>query len=79
MATMYSFTRDPALLHGGARGGAIDIYNWLVSTDLLNPETGYQRDTMETADGHCQLQGGVNIINFLINFQFLNSFLVVDL
>lgn len=76
---MYNFTRDPALLHGGARGGAIDIYNWLVSTDLLNPETGYQRDTMETADGKCQLQGGVNIIYCLINLQFIKYFLVFNL
>ena len=59
MATQYSFTHDPTLLQGGARGGAIDIYNWLVSTDLLNTETGCQRDTMETAGGQCQLQGGV--------------------
>ncbi|CAF4099056.1 unnamed protein product, partial [Rotaria sordida] len=58
MATMYSFTRDSTLLQGGARGGAIDIYNWLVSTDLLNPQTGYQRDTMNTDNGQCQLWGG---------------------
>ncbi len=73
MATMYSFTRDPTLLHGGARGGAIDIYNWLVARDLLNPETGYQRDTLETADEACELQGGVNIINFLRNFPSIAS------
>ena len=71
MATMYSFTKDPTLLHGGARGGAIDIYDWLVSTDLLNPSTGYQRDTMETAGGKCQLQGGVNIMDiFFPTFAF---------
>jgi hypothetical protein len=67
MATMYSFTRDPTLLQGGKRGGAIDIYNWLVSTDLLNPQTGYQRDTLDTANGQCKLVGGVNIIIFLMN------------
>ncbi|CAF1095159.1 unnamed protein product [Adineta steineri] len=58
MATMYSFTHDPTLLQGGAHGGAIDIYNWLVSTDLLNNQTGYQRDTLDTANGQCQLRGG---------------------
>lgn len=62
MATMYSFTRDPALLQGGARGGAIDIYNWLVDTDLLNRQTGYQRDTLDTADGQCKLYGGVRMV-----------------
>ena len=61
MATMYSFTRDPTLLRGGEHGGALDIYEWLISTDLLNPETGYQRDTLDTADGQCQLSGGVCI------------------
>ncbi len=61
---MYSFTHNPTLLQGGARGGAIDIYNWLVSTDLLNLQTGYQRDTMDTANGQCHLKGGVTIINF---------------
>ncbi|UJR17528.1 hypothetical protein I4U23_004423 [Adineta vaga] len=42
MATMYSITHDPALLHGGA----IDIYDWLVSTGLVDPFTGDQKDGM---------------------------------
>jgi hypothetical protein len=80
MATMFSFTHDPTLLKGGAHGGAIDIYNWLVSMDLLNPQTGYQRDTMDTANGQCHLRGGVNIIHFLMKFQqFINYFLVINL
>lgn len=56
MATMFKFTHDLTLLEGGERGGAKDIYNWLVKSDLLNPQTGYQRDSMT---GDCKLQGGV--------------------
>jgi len=58
MATMFSITHDPTLLHGGPRGGAIDIYNWLVSTGLLNPFTGDEKDGMSI--GSCQAGGGVN-------------------
>ena len=59
MATMYSITHDPTLLHGGARGGAIDIYNWLVSKDLVDPFTGDQKDGMGIDS--CQPGGGVSI------------------
>jgi hypothetical protein len=62
LATMFSFTHEPTLLQGGPHAGAIDIYNWLVSSDLLNRQTGYQRDTLETANEQCQLQGGVRLL-----------------
>lgn len=59
MATMFSITHDPTLLHGGARGGAIDIYEWLVTKGLVNPSTGDQTDGMSTDT--CRPGGGVNI------------------
>lgn len=61
MATMYLFTHDITLLQDVVHGGAIDIYQWLLDTDLLNRQTGYQRDTLETANHQCQLYGGVSI------------------
>ncbi|CAF3907327.1 unnamed protein product [Rotaria magnacalcarata] len=58
MATMFSFTHDATLLHGGTHGGAIDIYNWLLTSGLLNAQTGDQKDTLDTAHDNCTLVGG---------------------
>lgn len=61
---MYSITHDPALLHGGVHGGAIDIYDWLVSTGLLNPSTGDEKDGMGIDS--CHAGGGVNQISLIL-------------
>ena len=80
MATMYSFTHDPTLLQDSVHGGAIDIYQWLLTTDLLNRQTGYQRDTLDTANQHCQLYGGVNKSPLYVSaFLHVYLILVVDL
>lgn len=71
MATMYSITHDPTLLHGGVHGGAIDIYDWLVSKDLVDPSTGDQKDGMGIDS--CHPGGAVSITDLIIvfiNFQY---------
>ena len=73
LATMYSFTHDPTLLTGGSYGGAIDIYDWLLSSGLLDRQTGFECDTLETANDTCRLNGGVKLHSALIRNFLMES------